>query len=52
LGRTSDKIEASIKLPGSKRYGHWGKIPEQNCNGFCCNIENHQIGPHKIAKLL
>ena len=29
-----------------------GKIPEQNSNGLCCKIENQQMGPHKIAKLL
>jgi hypothetical protein len=35
-----------------KRYGHRGKIPEQNISGLCCKIENQQMGPHKIAKLL
>jgi hypothetical protein len=35
-----------------QRYGHRGKIPEQNTNGFCCKIKNRQMGPHKIAKLL
>jgi hypothetical protein len=38
------------KEPG--RYGHRGKIPEQNTNGLCCKIKNQQIGPHKIAKVL
>jgi hypothetical protein len=28
------------------------KIPKQNSNGLCCKIENRQMGPHKIAKLL
>jgi hypothetical protein len=36
----------------SRRYEHKGKIPEQNSNGLCCKIENQQMGPHKIAKLL
>jgi hypothetical protein len=35
-----------------RRYGHRGKIPEQNSNGFCYKIENRQMGPHKIAKIL
>jgi hypothetical protein len=35
-----------------QRYGHRGKIPEQNTNGLCCKIKNRQMGPHKIAKLL
>jgi hypothetical protein len=35
-----------------QRYGHRGKIPEQNTNGLCYKIENRQMGPHKIAKLL
>jgi hypothetical protein len=34
------------------RYGHRGKILEQNSNGLFCKIENWQMGPHKIAKLL
>ena len=34
------------------RYGHRGKIPEQNCIALCCKIENRQMEPHKIAKLL
>jgi hypothetical protein len=34
-----------------QRYGHRGKIPEQNNNGLCCKIKNRQMGPHKIAKL-
>ena len=29
-----------------------GKIPEQNNNDLCCKIEDRQMGPHKIAKLL
>jgi hypothetical protein len=33
-----------------QRYGHRGKIPEQNSNGLCCKIKNRQMGPHKIAK--
>jgi hypothetical protein len=24
----------------ARRYGHMGKIPEQNSNGLCCKIEN------------
>ena len=36
-----------------RRYGHREKkIPEENTNGLCCKIENQQMGPHKIAKLL
>jgi hypothetical protein len=35
-----------------QRYGHRGKIPEQNSNGLCCKIKNLQMGPYKIAKLL
>jgi hypothetical protein len=35
-----------------RRYGHRGKIPEQNTNALCCKIKNQQMGPHKIAKLL
>jgi hypothetical protein len=35
-----------------QRYKHRGKIPEKNSNGFCCKVENHQMGPNKIAKLL
>jgi hypothetical protein len=27
------------------------KIPEQNTNGLCSNINNQQMGPYKIAKL-
>ena len=26
-----------------QRYGHRGKIPEQNSNGLCCKIENRQM---------
>jgi hypothetical protein len=32
-----------------KRYGHRGKIPEQNSNGLCCKTENLQMGPQKIG---
>jgi hypothetical protein len=35
-----------------RRYGHRGKIPEQNSNGLCYKIENQQMGPHQTAKLL
>jgi hypothetical protein len=35
-----------------QRYGHRGKIPEQNINGWCCKIKKLKVGPHKIAKLL
>jgi hypothetical protein len=35
-----------------QRYGYRGKIPELKSNGLCCKIENGQMGPHKIAKLL
>jgi hypothetical protein len=38
--------ENGKKLQG---YGHRGKIPKQNSNGWCYKIENQ---PHKIAKLL
>jgi hypothetical protein len=34
------------------KYGHRGKIPEQNTNGFFYKMENQQMGLHKIAKLL
>jgi hypothetical protein len=44
------KEEKEGKKPGI--YGHSGKIPEQNSNGLCCKLENLQMGPHKIAKLL
>ena len=36
----------------SQRYGHRGKIPEQNTNGLCYKIKNRQMVPHKIVKLL
>jgi hypothetical protein len=26
-----------------QRYGHRGKILEENSNGLCCNIENLQM---------
>jgi hypothetical protein len=42
--------EESVEKPQS--YGHRGKIPEYNTNGLFCKIENRQMGPHKIAKLL
>jgi hypothetical protein len=35
-----------------QRYGHRGKFPKQNSNGWCYKIKNQQMGPHKIAKLL
>jgi hypothetical protein len=35
-----------------RKYGHRGKLPEQNSNALCYKIENLQMGPHKIAKLL
>ena len=35
-----------------KDMGTGGKIPEQNSSGLGCKIENQQMGPHKIAKLL
>jgi hypothetical protein len=28
------------------------KNPYQKSNGLCCKIENQQMGPHKIGKLL
>jgi hypothetical protein len=31
---------------------HRGNIPEPNSNDLCCNIENQQMGPHKIEKFL
>jgi hypothetical protein len=34
------------------RYGHRGKIPEQNSNGLCCKIENWQMGPNETPKFL
>ena len=33
-------------------HGHRGKFPEQNTNGLWFKINNRQMGPHKIAKLL
>ena len=33
-------------------HGHRGKFPEQNTNGLYSKINNQQIGPHKITKLL
>jgi hypothetical protein len=36
----------------SLRYGHRGKIPEQNNNDLCCKVKNRQMGPHKTSKLL
>ena len=35
-----------------RRYGHRGKIPEQNSIGLCCKIKDQQMEPHKIANLL
>ena len=35
-----------------QRYGHRGKFPEQNSNGFGCKIKYLQMGLHRIAKLL
>jgi hypothetical protein len=34
------------------RYGHRGRIPEQNSNGLCWKIKNIQMGPHKSVRLL
>jgi hypothetical protein len=42
-----EKVGESLKDMGTGE-----KIPEQNRNGVCCKIENRQMGPHKIAKLL
>jgi hypothetical protein len=47
LKLTEEKVGKNLK-----RYGHRGKIPEQNCIALCCKIENRQMEPHKIAKLL
>jgi hypothetical protein len=33
-------------------HGHRGKIPEQNTSGLCSKINNRQMGPHKISKLI
>jgi hypothetical protein len=33
-----------------RRYGHRGKIPEQNSNGLCCRIENQQIKLQSFCK--
>jgi hypothetical protein len=33
-------------------HGYRGKLPEQNTNGLYSKINNRQIGPHKIVKLL
>jgi hypothetical protein len=35
-----------------QRYEDRGKIHEQNSDGLCCKIENGQMGPHEITKLL
>jgi hypothetical protein len=43
------RVESGEKPP---IYGHRGKIPEQNSNGWYCKIENQLMGPYKIAKLL
>ena len=36
--------------PGA--HGNRGKFPEQNTNGLCSKMNNSQMRPHKIAKLL
>jgi hypothetical protein len=36
----------------SQTCGHRGKVPEENTNGLYSKINNRQMGPHKIAKLL
>jgi hypothetical protein len=35
-----------------RTHGHWRNFPEQNTNGLCSKINNEQMGPHKISKLL
>jgi hypothetical protein len=48
----------TLKLMGEKEgkslkyMGTGEKIPEQNTNGFSSKINNRQMEPHKIAKLL
>jgi hypothetical protein len=55
--QSEDRVNSTETYRGEsgekpRRYGHRGKIPEQKSNGLCCKIENRQMGPHKIAKLL
>jgi hypothetical protein len=39
--KTGDTEIIEEKVGGKlQRYGHRGKIPEQNSNGLCCKIEN------------
>jgi hypothetical protein len=47
LKLTEEKVGKSLNYMGTGE-----KIPEQNTNGLCYEIKNHQMGPHKIAKLL
>ena len=49
---TETQIYRGVSGEKPQRYGHRGKIPEQNSNGLGCKIKNRQMGPHKIAKLL
>jgi hypothetical protein len=35
-----------------QRYRYRRKISEQNSNGLCFKMENQQMGPPKIIKLL
>jgi hypothetical protein len=35
-----------------RRYGHRGKNPELKSNGLCSKLENPQMGPDKIEKLV
>jgi hypothetical protein len=44
--RTGDTETYTGEKP--RRYGHRGKIPEENTNGLCCKIENQQMGPQKL----
>ena len=45
----SNRRESKNEL---QTHQHRGNFPEQNTNGSCSKINNLQIGPHKIAKLL
>jgi hypothetical protein len=47
---TESKRRESAKEP--QTYGHRGNFPELNTNGLCSKINNKQMGPHKITKLL
>ena len=42
-----EKVEKSLKDMGTEE-----KFPNRTAMVFFCKIENRQMGPHKIAKLL